>query len=270
MVSQSIQGRFKLYIDHYIKNIIFRLILLFILILLIVPSYACALTGGGSNRVAKAAKKMNSRAPNQETFFRADRAAIDRKVKEENTGSLWADSYTSRLYDNMYRASRVGDTVTIIVDEKSSALNKGDTKANKKSEVTNTIDNLGGLMTKLSSLISGLNPANLLTASAESKFKGDASTRRQGQLTAKITATVEDILRNGNMVIKGEQHLKVNKEEQVLVVEGIIRPYDILPDNTVLSSALADARISYTGFGIVAEKQSPGWLVRALDYIWPF
>ncbi len=194
----------------------------------------------------------------------------EEKNREKTEGSIWNESYTSRLYDNMYRASRVGDTVMIVVAEASSALGSGSTKANKKTDHKASIDALGNVMTKLSKLLTGLNPANLISGKTESKFQGEGETQRKGNLQAKISATVTHVLPNGNMVVRGDQHIKMNAEEQVLTVEGIIRPYDILPNNTVLSSSLADARIGYRGFGVVAEKQKPGWLVRVLDYIWPF
>lgn len=223
-----------------------------------------------SRRLEKKIQKVEEVAPNYEKYFANDAAAVDRKANEESTGSLWSSNYSSHLYDNMYRASRPGDTVTIVVDEHAQGTGKGDTKTNRKMDHAASIDQLGGLMGKLQTLISGLDPTKLLKAKTESKFQGDGATKREGSLEAKITATIERVLKNGNMVIRGEQHLKINKEEQVLIVEGIIRPYDIQPDNTVLSSALADARISYNGFGVIGERQSPGWLVRVLDHVWPF
>ncbi len=224
----------------------------------------------GSKRVSNAADKVDEEARNRQAYFEPESSPLDPKVEEESGGSLWVDSYSSHLYDNMYKARRQGDTITIIVDERSQGFNKGDTKSDKKSEHSAGIDSLFGILTKLQGLIPVLNPGSLIDGKTDSKFKGKASTEREGELTAKITASVSRVLKNGNLLLRGEKRIKVNKEEQILVVEGIIRPYDILPDNTVFSTSLADTRISYTGFGIVAERQSPGWLVRALDYIWPF
>lgn len=222
------------------------------------------------NAVDAAAKSMNARASDERVYFDVGDAANDQMKAQESQGSLWVNTYSARLYENMYRASRPGDTVTIIVAENSQALGSGATKSNRKTDHTASVDELGGIIQKMTSLISAFNPASLIKAKTESKFQGDGSTERKGQLNARMTAQVVNVLRNGNMVLRGEQHIKVNKEEQVLVVEGLVRPYDILPDNTVLSSSLADARISYTGFGVVASRQSPGWLVRVLDKVWPF
>lgn len=189
---------------------------------------------------------------------------------ERQAGSLWQNSYNSRLYDNMYRASKVGDTVMIVVAEEAKASGSGKTKTNRKSEQSASIDHLGGLMEKLGGIFSALNPAKLIQAKTESKFAGDGSTSREGKLSAQLAATVTQLFPNGNMALRGEQHIKMNNEEQVLIVEGVVRPYDIAPNNTVPSTAVADARISFRGFGIIAERQQPGWLTRALDYVWPF
>lgn len=193
-----------------------------------------------------------------------------RPSSEVRHGSLWKESYTSRLYDNMYRATKVGDTVQIVVAESAKAAGSGTTKTNRKTEHKASIDHLGGIIEKVGQLINVFSPANLLGAKTESKFQGDGATERKGELSARLTATVTHLFENGNMAIRGEQHIKMNNEEQLLLVEGIIRPYDILPDNTVLSTSVADARITYRGFGVVAERQRPGWLVRLLDYVWPF
>ncbi len=224
----------------------------------------------GRTHVDKAAKRVETVASDQSDYFDNEKAQEDKQDSLGKTGSLWVDTYTSHLYDNMYRASKPGDTVTVVVDEESQASGSGKTKGERKQDHSASITDLGGLMTKLQKIFSALDPTKLIGAKTESKFQGDGSTTRQGKLSARISATVTRVLRNGNLLIKGEQHMKINYEDQILVVEGIIRPYDILPDNTVLSSSLADARISYNGFGVVAEKQKPGWLVRVLDHIWPF
>jgi flagellar L-ring protein precursor FlgH len=75
---------------------------------------------------------------------------------------------------------------------------------------------------------------------------------------------------NGNLVIDGRREVIVNNETQLLYVTGIVRPEDIGPGNTVLSSYIADAKITYTGSGVVSDKQRVGWFVRLIDKIWPF
>ncbi len=204
------------------------------------------------------------------TFYDVGESAEDLRKVQERKGSLWADTYSARLYDNMYRASKVGDIVTIVVSEEAKGTGTGTTKTKRKSEHDASVDTLGGLMQSLTNIISNLNPASLISAKTESKFQGDGSTEREGSLFATITARITKVLSNGNMLVRGEKQIKINAERQVLIVEGLIRPHDIFPNNTISSAAISDARISYSGFGVVAERQRPGWLTRVLDYIWPF
>jgi flagellar L-ring protein precursor FlgH len=71
-------------------------------------------------------------------------------------------------------------------------------------------------------------------------------------------------------MIEGRRNIKVNDEDQIIVLEGVVRTRDIAPDNTVNSIYVADARISYSGRGIVSDQQSPGWLMGIFNKIWPF
>ncbi len=87
---------------------------------------------------------------------------------------------------------------------------------------------------------------------------------------ARITARVSRVLENGNLFIEGARQLTVNAEEQYIVISGIVRPEDITSDNLVSSQYIADARIVYTGQGIINDKMRPGWGTRILDAIWPF
>ncbi len=231
---------------------------------------ALALTHCGGMRTDDIARGINKNAPNKEAYFDEQVAAETAKNQERASGSLWVDSYSSNLYTNMYRASKIGDTVTIVISEEAIGKRESKTNTKRSSSMTAGVDELGGLMQKLAGLISNFNPAKIISAKTESKFDGTGKVDSKGSLYARLTCRVTERLKNGDMVIRGEKHVKVYKEEQILVLEGIIRPYDILPDNTVSSVNVADARISFTGLGVVAEKQSPGWLARLLDYVWPF
>jgi flagellar L-ring protein precursor FlgH len=89
-------------------------------------------------------------------------------------------------------------------------------------------------------------------------------------LNATITARIINVLPNGNLMIEGRRNIKVNNEDQEIMLEGTIRPRDISPNNTVNSIYVADARISYSGRGIISDRQSPGWLMNIVDKLWPF
>ena len=93
---------------------------------------------------------------------------------------------------------------------------------------------------------------------------------REGKLVANITARVVEVMPNGNLALEARKELTINNEKQLLVLTGTVRPNDIDSNNTVLSSKIADAQIYYVGDGVLQDKQSPGWLVRIIDNIWPF
>ncbi len=79
-----------------------------------------------------------------------------------------------------------------------------------------------------------------------------------------------DVLANGNLLIEGRRNVKVNNEDQIIVLEGTVRPKDISAENMVNSAQIADARITYSGKGIISDRQKPGWLMNIVDYVWPF
>jgi flagellar L-ring protein precursor FlgH len=85
-----------------------------------------------------------------------------------------------------------------------------------------------------------------------------------------MSAIVTQVLPNGNLVIEGKRLVRVNNEEQVMILSGVIRPRDVAADNSILSTLVADAKIFYSGEGVIADKQRPGWLSRGLDKFSPF
>jgi flagellar L-ring protein precursor FlgH len=115
-----------------------------------------------------------------------------------------------------------------------------------------------------------LDRTSMFKANFKPSFTGEGSNNRDGELDAYITARVIQVLSSGNMRIRGRQEIKVNSETQHITISGIIRPEDIDTNNEVQSTYVADARIEYSGQGAIADKQRPGWLMRALDHIWPF
>jgi flagellar L-ring protein precursor FlgH len=102
------------------------------------------------------------------------------------------------------------------------------------------------------------------------QFDGNGSTSRDQSLTATVPSVVTRVYPNGNLFIKGRREVMINNEKALISVAGIIRPEDIGPQNTIISTAIAEAKIEYTGKGILADKQHPGWLIRILAWVWPF
>ena len=185
-------------------------------------------------------------------------------------GSLWRNNgELGELFINP-KARRVGDIVTVTIIESSSASNNASTDASRKSSVSGGIENFLGYERQFSTPKHQFNPFGTIKSDLESDFAGSGSTKRSGNLTASITARVTEVFPNGNMKILGSREIMVNNERQFITLSGIIRPTDISPDNVVLSTYISDAKIVYSGTGIVNDHQGQGWLARVLNRVWPF
>ena len=188
-------------------------------------------------------------------------------------GAMWPGDTVDNLLFEDSKARKVGDIVTVVINE---------TNTSSQSATTNTSKNT--TMDMQSTSILGL-PSNLgiqnflglgtqfdprINASVSNSNQGDGTVTRNGSLTGEISALITEILPSGNFRIEGRRSVTVNHEEQILVLRGIIRPQDINFDNTILSRWIADASISLTGEGVVADEQRKGWLAKLISRVWPF
>lgn len=222
-------------------------------------------------KIKKLAKEIDKSAVDQQNYFQESFPQDEENSEHERqTGSLWVDSYNSKLYNNLHRASRVGDMVTIMIDESAEGREVAQTKADKKSSQKFGVTGLFGLVSKLTGAVAGITPESMVEHSNEMKHNGQGETKRSGSLSATITARVTRVLKNGDLQIRGQKNIRVNEEERSLILEGFIRPYDISANNLIMSSQIADARITFNGFGILANKQKQGWLTTILEKILPF
>ncbi|MDA8163831.1 MAG: flagellar basal body L-ring protein FlgH [Desulfobacteraceae bacterium] len=185
-------------------------------------------------------------------------------------GSIFNADSGSDLYKDR-RAAQVGDILLVKIVETSSGDKKAATTANRNSSVTGDVSGLLGFEKWLANKNSNFTPSSsALQAGLKNDFKGDAETKRADTVTATISARVIDVTPDGNLAIRGYREVRLNNETQYIVLSGLVRPDDISPDNSILSSNIADARIEYTGKGSLSDKQQPGWLARGLDMLWPF
>ena len=185
-------------------------------------------------------------------------------------GSLYSEDSRPQYFSDM-KASRVGDIITINIVETSKANKTATTSTGRNSSRDSTITSLFGLEEPgVMPTPGGINLLKGVNYTSQSSFNGTGTTARNENVTAKISARIIQVLPNHNLVIRGSQEILVNNEKQFITVQGVVRPADVATDNTVLSTYLADARIEYTGQGDLTNKQREGWLVRALDKIWPF
>lgn len=173
------------------------------------------------------------------------------------TARAGGSMYDERTYHALIadqKAFKVGDALTISIQESSTASSSVDAKANRNSDLGVT----GHISTQ---------QQRGVTAGVTSSSDGGGQVVRSGQVTAQITVTVTDLLPNGELMVNGQQEVDLNGEAQIISVSGRVRPRDISDGNSVLSSRLADARITYTGKGYIADKSQPSILSRLTNWL---
>ncbi len=198
----------------------------------------------------------------------------------ESNGSLYAVQSNFNDFFIDTKARKVGDIVTVKISESSEAINSADTKTGRTSSLEAGIDTLFGIedwyedevLPRINRNLPRPNPFGnpSVKGSMSSDFDGSGSTSRRGELSAFITCRVTQVLPNGNLRIVGSREVLVNHETQLIILSGVIRPRDIADDNIILSTFVSDAKIAYSGSGIVNDRQRPGWLANLLNSIWPF
>ena len=183
-------------------------------------------------------------------------------------GSLFGEA-SRGLFEDV-RGHRIGDILTIRVDERSDATRDLSTKSSRKNEANLGVNAFFTAMTALQKKNPGLDPSALIAATSNTAFDGEGSTKRSGKLNATLPVRIKKTLPNGDFYVEGNKILLLNEEESHLYISGVVRPVDIAPDNSIPSFLLADVELEYTGRGVLSDRQSPGWLGRALDMMWPF
>jgi len=164
--------------------------------------------------------------------------AVESLYREDQYQALTADR----------RGMKVGDVVTVQIFETSSAASTADTRSDRSAD--------------LGVEVAGTQRRLRRSAAVSNDMQGQGRTERTGRLLAQVTVTIQEILPNGDLRLAGEQMLEINDERQQIRLEGRIRPVDVQENNLVISSRLADARISYLGTGVVGDKQKPAWWQR--------
>ncbi|MGB0935159.1 MAG: flagellar basal body L-ring protein FlgH [Alphaproteobacteria bacterium] len=189
------------------------------------------------------------------------------EIRGENT--LWKSGARSFFKDQ--RAKDVGDILTILVkfEDKADISNK--TSRSRTSSEKVQVNNFMGFETKLTGVLpQGVDPSNLIGFSSSPSHEGNGVVARKEKLDLKVAATIIQVLPNGNFVVAGRQEIRVNFEVRELLITGIIRPQDIMSDNTISSEKIAEARVSYGGRGHITDVQQPPYGQQILDAISPF
>ncbi len=186
-------------------------------------------------------------------------------------GSLFVAGHNLSLFGNTNQ-HRVGDIITIVLDERTVSTKSSTVEVDKETSISllengnNTI--LGRSTTRNLPLLGNI---TIPTSAEQSReFEGDASADQSNSLEGNISVTITDIMPNGNLVIRGEKWLKLNRGDEYIRISGMLRPSDVGLDNMVPSTRLANARIAYSGTGELADSQRQGWLGRFFNGpYWP-
>lgn len=169
---------------------------------------------------------------------------------------LWAaPSGAQSLFSDLTpkRANRVGDILTILISENTSASNKATVKTGKTDALEIKSE--------------GFIPLPATKQDFKNTYNGDGSVVRSQQIQARVTATVVGRKDNGDLLIEGARQIEVNGEKEVVTVSGAVNPLIIPPDNTIEAFRIADLQITYKGKGVATEGSRPGFFLRLVNWL---
>lgn len=179
-------------------------------------------------------------------------------------GAIYQADTTRFLFEDG-KARRVGDLITIILDERTIAAKSASTSSSKETGLDLPSPTLFGKVPTFNG-VEASTSVNSGTA-----FNGSGDSKQSNSLFGNITVAVTRVMANGNMMVQGEKLLTLNNGGEVVSVSGIVRQKDVTPENTVVSNLIADAKIVYSGKGLIADSNKAGWLTRVLSSAyWPF
>ncbi|WBO24697.1 flagellar basal body L-ring protein FlgH [Sphingomonas abietis] len=176
-------------------------------------------------------------------------------------GSIFQASLGYAPLTSGARAAMVGDLVTIILTESTQAQKTNSASTDRSSTIGITPPTTGAL---------SLFTASDASMGGSGTFKGQGAAEQSNQLTGAITVTIAQVFPNGTFLLRGEKHLTLNRGDEVIQISGMVRAADIDSTNSVLSTRIADAHITYTGKGEIARASTQGWLGRFFSRVSPF
>lgn len=203
---------------------------------------ACALLGS-----CAAVKPVEPEMPDYTPMVEVKRAPV------EISGAIFDSGTEMSLFEDI-KARRVGDILTVMLVEQNSGTKSADTNLSQSTEMgisapvigNRTYDNLG------------------VNIGSEGAFAGESGSSQRNSLNGSIAVTVVQVLPGGNLFVQGEKWIEINQGKEFIKLQGVIRPRDVRPNNTILSTQVADARISYSGTGATENANVVGWVARLL------
>lgn len=181
-------------------------------------------------------------------------------------GSLFTEHNSASGLISDAKAFRVNDIVLVGISESMTATNAANTDLARSSANSFSVENLFGKVPGLGSAADG----TVLGTGTESTHAGTGTTKRSDTFTGSVATRVVQVLPNGYLVIQGNKEVQVNSESVKCYMTGIVNPLMISRDHIISSTQVADLKIRYGGYGVVAAQQSPGLFTKILNLIWPF
>ena len=174
-------------------------------------------------------------------------------------GSIYQSGTDIRLFEDL-KAARLGDILTVRLVEQTAASTTSNTSTSRSTSASITNPTILGRQPTWDGI-----PLFDGSLGGESDFEGSGASSQSNSLLGDIAVTVVDVLPNGNLLIRGEKWVNLNQGREFIQLSGIIRPYDIGPDNSVVSTRVADAQIRYSGKGVLAQANRKGFFGRFFD-----
>ncbi len=190
-------------------------------------------------------------------------------ISSHQANSLWRTG--ARAFFKDQRASQIGDILTVEIEIDDDATIKNETTRTRDNIDSASWTSLFGYEQSLAAILpEAVDPTSLLNLESDLRNKGTGEIKRDDQINLKLAAVVTQVLPNGNLVIQGDQEVRVNYDLRELRVHGIVRPEDISATNTISYEKIAEARIAYGGRGQIQDVQQPRFGSQVLDVINPF
>lgn len=219
--------------------------------LLLALAAALAATGCGTTPPTNVHQPMTARAE-----------PLSRPVPHD--GAIFQDQTARLLLFSDRRARFVGDTITVLIEERMNATRSANTTATRTGSVEVAVPTFSGLP--------GGRTLQGMAANAETsnEFTGRGATASANTFTGTIATTVIEVLPNGNLLVSGEKQVSVNNQTEFVRFSGVVNPANVTAANTVSSTRVADARIESKGTGYISEAQVMGWMARFFLTFLPF